>query len=820
MGSVLKVILASYRHSTYRSLIVILALVTANLGLSAVLILNEAAKDSFNKVSQPLVQNVSARILSRGNSPITKPDYASLRRAGFQQLLPATIKRLSVVLDDKDIQFMTLYGIDSFALLNLPTTILDEERQQADDLYLLWQPEGNLFIHQSYAKELGIHQGQRISTEKGLQLPPFQFVSGSTFGRQIVSDISLVQRLYDTENISEIWFVGEISSQQEQHLRATLPAHLKLELQLQEQDTEQLTRSFHLNILAMALLMFAVCMFVVMNALNLLLAQRLENLKILRQLGVGRFVLFSVLLIELLALSLITAPLGFVLGNFTAQQLSPAVSSTLGSLYGASLGFEVPSNARVLLWCVMASVIGAAFAALLPLWDLNKKLSHRLPVSSRPAHPITSIWLYLAVLLLVAASILFLTTYGLNSSFLIIGLLLLSGCCAILWLIPPLLQLIYQTLPQSRYLLRYGVARGLQISHASKVAFCAFFIAIAANIGMNLMVDSFREATHSWLQQRLNAQAYLFTESPEKLQQWHNESGAEGSLVPRMEGSAEFNELEDLSVRFRPKGERYQHAIALEQSLKDVWLRFENNEAILVNQQLFISQKLRLGDSVSVTLKDQNTLSLVVAGVFLDYGNPDKQALLPEKLYPKSSGLPKVFALYDLTKEELKVYENRLNAADFEASLLNTQALLTLSMDTFDTTFVITDSLNFVTLLVAIFSLVSSMLIINLDDKPKHALMRSLGFSRRALLVNSLLQYSGLSLLIGMLAIPFGLGLSWLLINLVNVQAFYWRYPLLVDSGAIVWVITLSVLLVIMTLLLPLFKAHNRPLSEDIKWLS
>ncbi|KTF07597.1 conserved hypothetical protein, secreted, partial [marine sediment metagenome] len=52
------------------------------------------------------------------------------------------------------------------------------------------------------------------------------------------------------------------------------------------------------------------------------------------------------------------------------------------------------------------------------------------------------------------------------------------------------------------------------LSSKTRLAVCAFFIALTANIGMNTMTDSFRDATEQWLTQRLYAPFYLYTDAP------------------------------------------------------------------------------------------------------------------------------------------------------------------------------------------------------------------------------------------------------------------------------------------------------------------
>ncbi|MFQ3237638.1 MAG: putative ABC transport system permease protein [Paraglaciecola sp.] len=106
------------------------------------------------------------------------------------------------------------------------------------------------------------------------------------------------------------------------------------------------------------------------------------------------------------------------------------------------------------------------------------------------------------------------------------------------------------------------------------------------------------------------------------------------------------------------------------------------------------------------------------------------------------------------------------------------------------------------------------------DTRPQLTLLRAMGVSRRTLQGLSLGQFLLLCLIALMFAIPFGILLGWLLINLINKQAFYWTYPLHISIGQIAIVSALSLVLVSVIILLPLLSANNRPLIKDIRWLN
>jgi putative ABC transport system permease protein len=181
-----------------------------------------------------------------------------------------------------------------------------------------------------------------------------------------------------------------------------------------------------------------------------------------------------------------------------------------------------------------------------------------------------------------------------------------------------------------------------------------------------------------------------------------------------------------------------------------------------------------------------------------------------------------LFALHFASKQQQILFANQLALSSIsnQVSSIQTRDLLALSMQTFERTFVITDALNIITLLVAALSLATSVLMIDMDNRPQRALLRSMGVGNYQMTALSLIQYMLLSLLACAVALPFGIGLTWLLINLINVQAFSWSYPILISPSKLLSAGLMSVMLIVIVVALPLYRLSRRKLVEDIKCLS
>jgi putative ABC transport system permease protein len=90
----------------------------------------------------------------------------------------------------------------------------------------------------------------------------------------------------------------------------------------------------------------------------------------------------------------------------------------------------------------------------------------------------------------------------------------------------------------------------------------------------------------------------------------------------------------------------------------------------------------------------------------------------------------------------------------------------------------VTTALNILTLAVAAFAILMSLLTLAAMRLPQLAPVWALGLPRRRLAALDLLRALVLAALTGALALPLGLALAWILLAVVNVEAFGWRLPM------------------------------------------
>ena len=630
-----------------------------------------------------------------------------------------------------------------------------------------------------------------------------------------------------------------------------------------QQDTGSLPDSFKLNLWAMGALMAVVALFIVLNALNLMYRTRLPNIIRMRQLGISSRHLTTALLTELLLYCVLSVPVGCAAGFYAASMLSPIISGTFSSLFDAVFITPDVNLISTLALSVIVTFLSLGIFALIPTKQLSTALSTRTVKAAQPMRKRSVlVWTIAGIALLAITQALISTTLH---ALLFVALLLLVSCSLVIVWLPILANGVMKVTPPSKPVLHFIVASTAQLSSRTRLAVCAFFIALTANIGMNVMTDSFRAATESWLTQRLYAPAYLYTDKA--LSELVIPEGVASTPLLRLQGefTAQSNanstgfsgggfsgsasnsksyigndyssvgsksaDATTISISSYPTNTNGRNALVVDSSVPNAWAKFESGEGIYINQQLAFSNDVSLGDTLfleeikAVNIDESSNQinnrffnkppSFTVLGIYPDYGNMKAQLLLPLSNFNKNTVGDAAFSgvlaisygqstFHAGTPETPQTFEQKETTLATQGNLYSREELLTLSMDTFDRTFVLTDGLNITTLLVAGIAFAVSLSILSLSNASSLTVLRALGVSKTAVKLSLLGQYIFLCLLTALLAVPFGIYLAYVFIFKVNRLAFSWVYPLAVDVGLIVSSVTVSLAIICLVIALPL----------------
>ena len=144
--------------------------------------------------------------------------------------------------------------------------------------------------------------------------------------------------------------------------------------------------------------------------------------------------------------------------------------------------------------------------------------------------------------------------------------------------------------------------------------------------------------------------------------------------------------------------------------------------------------------------------------------------------------------------------------------MINQAGIKAFSLSVFDRTFTITGALNVLTLAVAGFAILMSLLTLATMRLPQLAPVWAQGLTRARLGQIEIIRAVLLALLTAVLALPLGLALAWTLLAVVNVEAFGWRLPMFLFPLDYVRLAGFAVVAAVLAALWPARKlARTRP---------
>ena len=747
-GAVLRALWSHWWRNPLQLLTLLAGLALATALWSGVQAINAEARASYDAAAATLGEGRYDQLLAADGGPISQETYVALRRAGWL---------VSPVIEGR-LNGQRIVGVEP---LTAPGGLGPVAIGQDFDLAAFFSGQGQLFAQAATFETLG-------------QTAAEQVVSADVAPRTVLTDIAVAARLLGQEGTFSRLIVAPDQPRGQPELASIAPGLIRQAAQ-SGSDVGRLTDSFHLNLTAFGLLSFAVGIFIVNGAIGLAFEQRRPVVRTMRALGVPLQRLVVLMCLELLGFALLAGVLGVALGYVIAAALLPDVAATLRGLYGADVGASLQLRPVWWLSGLASALGGTALAAAAALWKLARMplLAAGQPrawamAAGGRAQAVA------AFMLLLLALALGLFGSGLIAGFGLLGALLIGAALAL----PPLMvaALRWAAGRARGPLAQWFWADTRQQVPGLSLALMALLLAMAANVGVSTMVSSFRLTFQGFLDQVLNAEMYVYTADADQTAAFLEIAGAEAeAILPLMSVETRIADLpaELYSAR---DDQSYRDNWQFLDAVPQVWDRLAAGDGVLINEQLFRRADLPLGSVIALP----EGLQLPVIGIYGDYGNPIGQAILTEDLFAERfPGIaPSRFGVR-IAPDRLADLRGALEAAGIPpASMVNQAALKAFSLEVFDRTFTVTTALNILTLAVAGFAILMSLLTLAAIRVPQLAPVWALGLTRARLGWLELGRAVLLAMLTAGFALPLGLALAWALLAVVNVEAFGWKLPM------------------------------------------
>ncbi|MCI0399302.1 MAG: ABC transporter permease [Chloroflexi bacterium] len=747
-------------------------------------------------------------------------------------------------------QPLRLVGVDPFAEPPFRTYFGGQEAGPADGLGLFLARPNTVFLSADLAGRYGLGLGDTITLSRAGQrttvqvvglLQPADEASRRALDSLVFGDVATAQEILGMAGrLSHVDLIAADEAALAP-LAGILPPGARLEPAAARSNAlQQMTAAFTLNLTALSLLALVVGMFLIYNTVTFSVVQRRQLFGILRCLGVTGGQLFGLILGEAAALGLVGALLGLALGVVLGRGMVRLVTQTINDFYFVVNVQSVTVPPGTLVKGLVIGLAAALLASAVPAWEAMSTAPQsslrRSTLESKAQRAMP--WFALIFAVLAAAGLFFLWLPGVSLVFAFVGLLAVLIACAFLTpgltvglmglLTPPAGRLFG---PLGRMALR-DIVRSLS---RTSVAIAALMVAVAVIVGVSIMIGSFRQTVAQWLNNTLQADVYL---SPPAL----TASRIEGNLAPDVvaaaanwPGVAQAVAARHVNV-LAPDLGRPVEVVAVSGDVSngnrnyawvdgrrdELWQRFSNGEGIFVSEPLVIRDGLGLPPPPLRLMTEAGPRSFPVLAVFYDYSSDQGSILIDDTLFAKWWGEAPVttMGLFLAPGQDVDQVAAGLQAhfgGREDVVIRSNQAVRGNALDIFDRTFAITAALQLLAIVVAFIGVLSALMSLQLERTRELGVLRATGLTRQQLWQLTLLETGLMGGTAGLLAMPVGWVLAWILIYIINRRSFGWTLQMDLDPVYFLQALAVALAAALLAGVYPALRLGNMVVAAAIR---
>lgn len=827
---------ASRRALTRRRWLLALVVLGIAIGV-AVIVAVDTANESARRAFALSLENVSGRATHQivgGPVGLDEELYVRLRLAGIREAAPLVETYASA-----GAETLHLLGVDPFAESGIRPHL---GAVAGDAVVRLLTEPGAVLLAAPTAARMGLGPGDRLDIGiggRGRALTVVGLLAAdnpAAIDGLLLADIATAQEAARIAGrLSAIDLVlpeDEAGEALRRRIESLLPPGATIVRAASRGETlVEMTRAFRTNLTAMSLLALVVGSFLIYNTMTFAVLQRRALLGTVRALGVTRGELFALVLREALAIGVVGTLLGLALGAALGLGLVRLVTRTVSDLYfvitvreaGLALAPFVKGLALGVL-ATLAATLPAAFeaAATTPRLALLRSTLEARVRRASPRLAATGLAMIGGALVVLG-----LAERGLVAGFVALFLLVLGLTLLAPLAVAAMVRVAEPVARRGPVVLRLAVrAIGASLSRTG-IAIAALMLAVATVVGVGVMIGSFRDSVETWLDSTLRADLYVSVPDAGGTRMPGHLDPAIVSGVRALPGvasvvAARYATLESergltevLALDFPPsRPPRYR----FKEQAPDGWAAFADGRAVLVTEPYAYRHGARVGESV-VLRTGEGARAFPVAGVLYDYSSENGLVLLSHALYrqlyddPHYSAL-RLYLAPDADPAAVADAVRGVAAGVQAVQVRSNRELRALSLAIFDRTFTITEVLRLLAVVVAFVGILSALMALELERGREYAVLRAVGLTPREVGTLVGAQTALMGLAAGVLAVPVGLALAGMLMQVINRRAFGWSMQTVVPAEVLAGAIALAVVAALVAGLYPAWRlAHARPVE-------
>ncbi len=670
------------------------------------------------------------------------------------------------------------------------------------------------WISRGLASELGLAPGGTLELDVRGRLRPIAIAglfaprnATRAFDRVVVFDVACAQELFATpDSLDRIELAprgGAPAPDLRGRARALLPAHARVQSPTSRADeAREISRTLAFHLDSMALISLLVGGILVAISLATSVVPRREVLAVLVSLGAGRVQIARTLALEALSIGLVGGLVGAVAGWGAAHLAAGGVRQTLSATAGAAPSAALELRASDLALGLALGALASLVAALLPILEARRTPPIQNLRRERPDALSRRAWIVSAAgaasALALAPIVVGLPPWNGLPIPAVGGMLLLQ--VAVFFVLAPVFELVGEAGASVRLPVRAGTIVRLSLSALSsgrrRAVWAAGAVAVAVGLSVSIatVIGSFRETILEWSHEAFSADFWIRPQPTElgaivgeldpaivalaeqqfgapAVERFHRGRAQYAGVGVALAG-AEFEVVKRRGI-MRFVDRRDPRAV-----FEQAWQRGE----CTVNQAFSLRFHKQAGDEIEFVV-GSTTFRKRIAGVCIDYGDsqgeividgPDLRRALPENL-------PHQVALFledDVDREAARRTFLAALPADARVEMISVGELRQRMLDIFERTFAVTRGMELVSASVAVIAVLTVLFALLTERRGEIGILRALGASASQVGATIGVQAGLLGGIGALLGCAAGLGVGWMLVNVMQVQSFRWTLDL------------------------------------------
>ena len=217
---------------------------------------------------------------------------------------------------------------------------------------------------------------------------------------------------------------------------------------------------------------------------------------------------------------------------------------------------------------------------------------------------------------------------------------------------------------------------------------------------------------------------------------------------------------------------------------------------VIVSEPLAVKKNLMVGENLDLETPE-GSINFKIAGIFHDYAAEQGFALMSRKNVKRFWQDDQINSMALYLKPEIQIQEvvqriendliensgNLGSSSELPLNVRSNTELRKTSLSIFDRTFAITGILKLLLGGVAVIGIFSALMSVQLERSREFAVLRAIGMTPLEIGKMVCSQCMLMGILAGLFALPVGILLAKVLIQVINLRSFGWSFPLLIESS-------------------------------------